>query len=820
MRFSFSSIIRIVFLFFVLLTISVTQLATSKALGRTIQMSTLHNSLNSTHPVSAKEKLHSTILRGISTLPTFFQAASHPPCNPCGSGDLKYQGGSAVELQPKAYAIFWGSNWKNSSGNLTQDGQIVQKYFSDVGGTKFENILTQYYMQNQDGSQSYIQNTLQFDATHIWIDTSTPPNSFACAGNTVEDSAIQTEVEKIIKKRGWPQADPSATFFVYTPPNWAIRFPAPFPFWYEGCSNLVGAGFGGYHWMNPVTLTRYAPIVYPNKNYFVPKKPNGNIYGDSLANATSHEQFEAITDPRPYDGWADSNTTPAEIGDKCAWNFPTSYTKLNNGGVFELQKEYSDATHSCVNTFTPHLTVNTTADFAPPCAIATYSLRCAITQVNTDGSGKPIWFNIPSSDSGCKLTTIQGQSVYVCTITPTSDIPQLFASNITIDGYTQPGAQKNTLTLGNGDNAILTIRIDGSNGVGGLVLNNGASHDTIQGLEITNFQPYGLLVNTSSDTNNTIDGNFVGTDGINALGNGAGIYLGGGASNNVVGGQTPDQANLVSGNPGQGIIIGAGSGNIIEGNYVGTDISGTAALHGTKGRHVSSPLSGSGIPNGTGILVFAQAGSNEIGGTMPASANIIAHNTYGVVTDNSSFTDTMGNNINSNFIGVFIQNGETYDSVSGNSIASNSDAGILVGNSSTDHVNVEIKQNSIFSNGGLGIDLYPSDVINCTTSTSGGPNDYTPCPVITSATTTQVSGTATACANSTFVCRIEVYVATNEPDDQGHGEGMTFLGSVNTDSNGNWSLNVPLSSGTIITATSTVIGPDETSEFAANVTVS
>ncbi len=365
----------------VLLTISLSSVvpthvdfAKAQASGSTAQLSTLHDSRISNQLTGVKARLHPTILQNVSTHPIPFQVASHTVCNPCGSGDLVLNNGS-VQLRPKAYLIFWGPNWKDSSGNLTKAGQIVEKYFSDVGGSNFENILTQYYMQMSDGSLSYIPSTLQYAANQAWIDTSKPPNSHLCFSNTVEDSAIQTEVETAIQKNGWPQSDPSATFFVYTPPGWAVRFPAPFPFWYEGCSN-GSPGFCGYHWTNPVSLNRYAAIVYPTTNCFVQQTPNGNIPGDSLTNITSHEQFEAITDPLPYHGWADSSTpTKQEIGDKCAGNFQAGYTHLRNGGVFELQEEYSNATHSCVNTFTPYVYFGSADDYVYAVSTTDHSLR-------------------------------------------------------------------------------------------------------------------------------------------------------------------------------------------------------------------------------------------------------------------------------------------------------------------------------------------------------------------------------------------------------------------------------------------------------------
>src|SRR5947209_16074197 len=73
------------------------------------------------------------------------------------------------------------------------------------------------------------------------------------------------------------------------------------------------------------------------------------------------------------------------------------------------------------------------------------SLRQAIADASSGGTNT-VAFNIPASG--------------VQTITPTTQLPGI-GSNVTLDGYTQPGASANTLTVG--DNAIILIRIDGTN---------------------------------------------------------------------------------------------------------------------------------------------------------------------------------------------------------------------------------------------------------------------------------------------------------------------------------------------------------------------
>ena len=50
------------------------------------------------------------------------------------------------------------------------------------------------------------------------------------------------------------------------------------------------------------------------------------------------------------------------------------------------------------------------------------------------------------------------------------------------------------------------------------------------------------------------------------------------SNNNLVGGTAAGDRNIISGNAGDGIFITGGNNNQIAGNYIGTDVTGTAAL--------------------------------------------------------------------------------------------------------------------------------------------------------------------------------------------------------------------------------------------------
>jgi hypothetical protein len=131
---------------------------------------------------------------------------------------------------------------------------------------------------------------------------------------------------------------------------------------------------------------------------------------------------------------------------------------------------------------------------------------------------------------------------------------------------------------------------------------------------------------------NTITGNYIGTDaqGRTALGNGgeSGLVILQAAHDNLIGGETADQGNLISGNEREGVaIFGSDTlGNTVMGNTIGTDASG------------KEPLGN----QGNGVLVSMGAGSNLIG-----PGNLIAFNANGVKVEGQG---TIGNRITQNSI--------------------------------------------------------------------------------------------------------------------------------------------------------------------------
>jgi hypothetical protein len=110
---------------------------------------------------------------------------------------------------------------------------------------------------------------------------------------------------------------------------------------------------------------------------------------------------------------------------------------------------------------------------------------------------------------------------------------------VVIDGYTQPGTSPNTSGPGLGTNAVLEIELDGTNAgadVNGLHIVAGSS--TVRGLVINRFEGTGIVLETNGG--NILEGNFIGTDttGTDGLSNFIGGILITRAENNTIGGTT------------------------------------------------------------------------------------------------------------------------------------------------------------------------------------------------------------------------------------------------------------------------------------------
>jgi hypothetical protein len=251
------------------------------------------------------------------------------------------------------------------------------------------------------------------------------------------------------------------------------------------------------------------------------------------------------------------------------------------------------------------------------------SLRQAIIDANAAVGADTISFNI--SGSGVK------------TINLTSALP-IITSPVTIDGTTQAGYSPSTPMIElNGTSA-------GASTVG-LKITAGSS--TIKGLIINRFSQHGIMIQTGGT--NVLTGNFIGTNaaGTAAQGNSWIGLLISASTNNTVGGTTAANRNIISGNGQTGIYInGTGAtGNVIQGNYIGTDVTGSVDVGNTdQGVLIDNRPSNTvgGTTAGAGNVI---SGNNQHGiyiAGVGATSNIIAGNTIGL---NAGGTSALGNSL-------------------------------------------------------------------------------------------------------------------------------------------------------------------------------
>jgi hypothetical protein len=244
------------------------------------------------------------------------------------------------------------------------------------------------------------------------------------------------------------------------------------------------------------------------------------------------------------------------------------------------------------------------------------SLAQAVDDANANDGEAQIVFAIP------------GPGVHKIDLSNTS--LALLGSNITIDGYTQPGASPNTLKVG--DNAVILIQLDGGGPfapqAGGLtILGNDC---VVRGLSFTGFSgpstDYTAISIGYFDYKfglyNRIEGNFIGLepDGVTLRGNDFGIriYL---VFGNAVGGSSPAARNIIAGNR---IGVFAPVSTTIVGNYFGTDASGLRQGYG----------------NNTAILTEYNC---IIGTGEPGAGNVITGNGVGIQADIGENTIIRGN---------------------------------------------------------------------------------------------------------------------------------------------------------------------------------
>ncbi len=547
------------------------------------------------------------------------------------------------------------------------------------------------------------------------------------------------------------------------------------------------------------------------------------------------------------------------------------------------------------------------------------SLRYALQMCMTAAGPHTISFNIPTTDAGYVAT----KGVWV--ISPATVFPMVMQQNVTIDGTTQTTFTGNTnpngpeIVIDGGYALDYGLRVFNAAGavvkglnirgftkgmqfynspcckvVGCYIGVDETASDTVSndiGLEFISGSHKALIGGTSATDRNiisgnrhigirlldvdscTVSGNLIGTDrtGTRALPNYDGMSMEGVVRHCVIGGTTPAERNIISGNTDYGLpLFGVGAtGNVVIGNYIGTDISGTQPLGNTYGvlfddgsfgnrvggpsaaerniisgnvgygvffynngthdnrlinNYIGTDYSGnSAVANTAGIIIDGISYKNIIDGNV-ISGNLqvgvginITGSDSNVLVRNKIGVDAQGNPLPNGMDGIRISQGPKQTVIGGspaegNVIANNGGCGVYITNDNCKR-NL-ISCNTFYNNGGLAIDLFSPGVnANDPGDSDDGANGMLNFPVISNVVPSG-AGVAVEGTLDTRMpdrCEVQLYRAATDPT--GHGEGREYLLSVRAAANGVWSATLQgLSADDYVTAIA-IDSLGNTSEF-------
>lgn len=391
------------------------------------------------------------------------------------------------------------------------------------------------------------------------------------------------------------------------------------------------------------------------------------------------------------------------------------------------------------------------------------SLRQAMSSATSGYAGHHnISFNIPLSDEGYDAET------GAFTIHLQSELPYLLiAGNISIDATTQTANVGNTNPLGpeivldGGDFSLMScFRVASANNtikgfcIGGFqyaVLLFGASGATISdcylGTAADGESPFpnqygiglsggtygtfnlgyarntliinnvvsgntaaGIVLEGNGTRNNVISGNKIGTSALGNLPvcNHYGIVVMSNANGNRIGGTTPAERNVISANTEIGIYIESADSNIVCGNYIGTDATGSFSFEYAPDSAIQA--------NGVEINTTGQ--HNVIGGTTPAERNVISGNRvygciyYGNCSQNNICgnyigTDAAGENAIPNATGICVDGSSNHNIMENNVLSGNRSYGLFIVTRGTDG---NIFRGNLVGTNALGTSALPNDV--------------------------------------------------------------------------------------------------------------
>lgn len=281
-------------------------------------------------------------------------------------------GTGPVMRNPTNYLIFWQP--AGAPTTFPAGYQLgIEKYFQNIGGTPYYNIVTQY----NDTSGVSVPNATSLGAPSYTDTTTAAPSG--CVGTAsgavgatpkcpLTDADIQAEVNVALAANPqWARPGTNVEYFVYTPDNvgecsgtgsdgnaqcFAIT---------GGVGTGEDSSFCAYHsYFNgtaPPTIYAYMPFA-SDANCYGPAGipfPNGAVL-DVVISPTSHEMIETNTDPL-INAWKGAGGNADEIGDKCSYIYgyiaPDGTSVVLKGNRFQIQEEYSNDSGNCTKRYGP-----------------------------------------------------------------------------------------------------------------------------------------------------------------------------------------------------------------------------------------------------------------------------------------------------------------------------------------------------------------------------------------------------------------------------------------------------------------------------------
>jgi hypothetical protein len=229
---------------------------------------------------------------------------------------------------------------------------------------------------------------------------------------------------------------------------------------------------------------------------------------------------------------------------------------------------------------------------------------------------------------------------------------------------------------------------------------------------ISGNQSIGLLINGTGANLNIVEGNYIGVDqsGMQALSNHYGVIIKADADNNRIGGNTPEQRNVISANHEIGVYIEACDYNVVSGNFIGTDCAGTGTFYYNEGQDS--------LIQANGAEINTVSKHNIIGGNTEGERNIISGNRvygaiyYGQVSENNIAGNYIGTDVTGTFsipnaTGICVDDASNHNIIENNVLSGNISYGLFIVTQGSD---ANVFRGNIVGLNASGTDTVPNDV--------------------------------------------------------------------------------------------------------------